>query len=159
MYADNLKCLSRNPDLLVSVAKFSTKYPSTGNLSSCFLSEEVNWLMQLQFLAPVELFFEQLNGYSFLTRADFLFFMKYSFAAVRLVMCTLFYQDGQIQPFWKVRCLEQYTSWKVRVPKLEKCCISFYLFSFSVSVSVCCECWCAWFASCLCFSLCLEQAQ
>ena len=31
-----------------------------------FLLEEVNnWLMQSQFLAPVELFFKQLNGCSF----------------------------------------------------------------------------------------------
>ena len=30
--------------------------------------------------------------------------------------CLHFCQDGQSQPFWKVRCLEQYTSWKVRVP-------------------------------------------
>ena len=37
-----------------------------------------------------------------------------------------------IQPFWKARDLEYYISWKVRVPKLEKCCVSFYLFSFSI---------------------------
>ena len=30
--------------------------------------------MQLQFLAPVELFFKQLKGYSFLTRAESIFF-------------------------------------------------------------------------------------
>ena len=30
-----------------------------------FYSGGVNFLMQLQFLAPVELFFKQLNGYSF----------------------------------------------------------------------------------------------
>ena len=42
------------------------EYPSTGNLSSCFFfSGGVNFLMQLQFLAPVELFFKQLKGYSF----------------------------------------------------------------------------------------------
>ena len=42
------------------------EYPSTGNLSSCFFySGGVNFLLQLQFLAPVELFFKQLNGYSF----------------------------------------------------------------------------------------------
>ena len=41
-------------------------YTSTGNLSSCFFySGVVNFLMQLQFLAPVELFLKQLNGYSF----------------------------------------------------------------------------------------------
>ena len=41
-------------------------YPPTGNISSCFFySGGVNFLMQLQFLAPVELFFKQLNGYSF----------------------------------------------------------------------------------------------
>ena len=41
-------------------------YPSTGNLSSCFFySGGVNFLMQLQFLAPVELFFKQLKDYSF----------------------------------------------------------------------------------------------
>ena len=41
-------------------------YTSTGNFSSCFFySGRVNFLMQLQFLAPVELFFKQLNGYSF----------------------------------------------------------------------------------------------
>ena len=44
--------------------------------------------MQLQFLAPVELFFKQLNGYSF-GPAELLFFMMYSFAAVRFVMSTL----------------------------------------------------------------------
>ena len=36
--------------------------------------------MQLQFLAPVELFFKQLKGYSFLTRAELLFLMIYSFS-------------------------------------------------------------------------------
>ena len=42
------------------------KYPSTGNLSSCFFySGRFNFLMQLQFLAPVELFFKQSKGYSF----------------------------------------------------------------------------------------------
>ena len=41
-------------------------YTSTGNISSCFFySGGVNFLMQLQFLAPVELFFKQLKGYSF----------------------------------------------------------------------------------------------
>ena len=41
-------------------------YTSTGNISSCFFySGGVNFLLQLQFLAPVELFFKQLNGYSF----------------------------------------------------------------------------------------------
>ena len=30
-----------------------------------FYSRAVNFLMQLQFLAPVELFFKQLNGFSF----------------------------------------------------------------------------------------------
>ena len=41
-------------------------YTSTGNISSFFFySGGVNFLMQLQFLAPVELFFKQLNGYSF----------------------------------------------------------------------------------------------
>ena len=44
----------------------SCAYPSTGNISSCFFySGRGNFLMQLQFLAPVELFFKQLKGYSF----------------------------------------------------------------------------------------------
>ena len=30
-----------------------------------YSGRDVNFLMQLQFLAPVELFFKQLNGYSF----------------------------------------------------------------------------------------------
>ena len=43
-----------------------SQYTPTGNLSSCFFySGRVNFLMQLQFLAPVELFFKQLKGYSF----------------------------------------------------------------------------------------------
>ena len=45
--------------------------------------------MQLQFLAPVELFFKQLNGYSFLTRAELIFFHLCSFPAVRFVMSAL----------------------------------------------------------------------
>ena len=45
---------------------FCMRYHSTGNLSSCFFySGGVNFLMQLQFLAPVEIFFKQLNGCSF----------------------------------------------------------------------------------------------
>ena len=41
-------------------------FTSTGNNSSCFFySGGFNFLMQLQFLAPVELFFKQLNRYSF----------------------------------------------------------------------------------------------
>ena len=44
-----------------------SNYTSTGNLSSCFFLfwGGGNFLMQLQFLAPVELFFKQLKGYSF----------------------------------------------------------------------------------------------
>ena len=117
--------------------------------------------MQVQFLAPVELFFKAVERLQFLTRVEFLFFMIYSFPARGLRRLHPCIEEGNIQPFWKVRGLEQYTSWKVRVPKLEKCCVSFYLFSFSVSVSVCCVwvvvvvCVCV----CPCFSLCLEQAQ
>ena len=57
--------------------------------------------MQLQFLAPVELFFKQLNGYSF-RPVQF------------LPLCGLsrlhFYQEWSVQPLWKVKRLEQYTS-------------------------------------------------
>ena len=50
----------------LKIRKLLWNYPSTGNLSSCFFySGGVNFLMQLQFLAPVELFFKQLKGYSF----------------------------------------------------------------------------------------------
>ena len=56
--------LSR-PASSVSFLADELPYTSTGNRSSCcFYSEGVNLLMQLQFLAPVELFFKQLNGYS-----------------------------------------------------------------------------------------------
>ena len=47
-----------------------------------FFLEGVNKRMQLQILAPAELFLRQLKGYSFLTRAEFLFFMIYSFRAL-----------------------------------------------------------------------------
>ena len=36
--------------------------------------------MQLQFLAPVELFFKQLKGLQFLTWAELIFFLIYSFS-------------------------------------------------------------------------------
>ena len=39
--------------------------PRTLPPSCFFYSGGVNFLMQLQFLAPVELFVKQLNGYSF----------------------------------------------------------------------------------------------
>ena len=43
-----------------------TPVPSHRKLKQLFFySGGVNFLMQLQFLAPVELFFKQLNGYSF----------------------------------------------------------------------------------------------
>ena len=45
--------------------------------------------MQLQFLAPVELFFKQLKGYSFLTRAESIFFFNAVFPAVWSFMSTL----------------------------------------------------------------------
>ena len=44
--------------------------------------------MQLQFLAPVELFFKAVEPLQFLTRAELLFFIIYSFPAVRFVMST-----------------------------------------------------------------------
>ena len=44
-------------------------------------------------------------------------FLFMQFSPLCGLSCLHFCQDGQIQPFWKVRCLEQYTSWKVRVPE------------------------------------------
>ena len=102
--------------------------------------------------------FQAVERLQFLTWAEFFFYEK-QFCRCAVSHVYTFINTDKFNHFWKVRCLEQYTSWKVRVPKLEKCCISIYLFSFSVSVCVCCVCWCAWSASCLCFSLYLEQAQ
>ena len=42
--------------------------------------------MQVQFLAPVELFFKAVERLQFLTRVEFFFFLIYSFPAVRFVM-------------------------------------------------------------------------
>ena len=48
--------------------------------------------MQLQFLAPVDFFFFlAVERLQFLTRAELLFFMIYSFLAVRFVMSTFFF--------------------------------------------------------------------
>ena len=70
--------------------------------------------MQLQFLAPVELFFKQLNGYSFWPGRNY-FFYDIQFCRCAVSHVYTFIKTDKIQPFWKVRCLEQYTSWKVRV--------------------------------------------
>ena len=45
--------------------------------------------MQLQFLAPVELFLKAVERLQFLTRVELLLFMIYSFPAVWFVMSTL----------------------------------------------------------------------
>ena len=59
--------------------------------------------MQLQFLA-------------FLTRAKLYFFI-YLVLRAWFITSTLCYWEGHFQPLWKVKGLEQYTSWKVRVPE------------------------------------------
>ena len=46
----------------------------------------------------------------------------YSFP-VRGLSCLHWYQEWNIQPLWKVKGLEQYTSWKVRVPD----CVFFFV--------------------------------
>ena len=52
-------------DSINSVQKSCQVNTSTRNLCSHFWRRGVNWLVQLQFLAPVELFYKQLNGCSF----------------------------------------------------------------------------------------------
>ena len=51
--------------------------------------------MQLQFLAPVELFFKAVERLQFLTRAELLFFKIYSFCALWFVTSTLCYQERE----------------------------------------------------------------
>ena len=68
-----------------------------------------------QFLAPVEFFFA-VERLEFLTWAEFLFFDYTDFPAW-FVTSTLCYLEGNVLPLWKVKGLEQYTSWKVRVPE------------------------------------------
>ena len=55
--------------------------------------------MQLQFLAPVELFFKQLKGYSFLIRAESIFFIYAVFSAVWSVMSTFFVKTDKFNHF------------------------------------------------------------
>ena len=70
--------------------------------------------MQLQFLAPVELFFKQLNGCSFSPGRNH-YFLTHSFSrCVRSV-----HTVGGKETFnhcGRSKGLEQHTSWKVRVP-------------------------------------------
>ena len=47
--------------------------------------------MQLQFLAPVELFFKAVEGLQFLTWAELIFFLGFQFLRARFVMSTLCY--------------------------------------------------------------------
>ena len=49
-----------------------------------------------------------------MTRTE-LFFCKTVFPPCGL-SCLHFYREWNVQPLWKVEGLEQYTSWKVRVP-------------------------------------------
>ena len=74
VYFDSVKGASLPSELCEEAMQLEIKYmkemnvyTSTGNISSCFFfySGGVNFLMQLQFLAPVELFLKQLKGYSF----------------------------------------------------------------------------------------------
>ena len=66
-----------------SNSTFLKQYTPTGNISSCFFySGGVNFLMQLQFLAPVELFFKQLKRYSFRPGRNQYFFIYAVFPAV-----------------------------------------------------------------------------
>ena len=69
---------SKYPTQLLHELHVTSAYDKTMEVSSCelpfhrklkqlflFFLEGVNWRMQLQFLARVELFFKQLKGYSF----------------------------------------------------------------------------------------------
>ena len=78
--------------LMPMAISFAHNYPSTGNISSCFFySGGINFLMQLQFLAPVELFFKQLKGLQFLTRAESIFFYLCSFCRCVGLSCVHFF--------------------------------------------------------------------
>ena len=72
--------------------------------------------MQLQFLASVELFFNAVELLQFLTRAELIFFFDIQFFPLCGLSCLHLYLECSIQPLSKVKGLEQYTSWKVRVP-------------------------------------------
>ena len=118
--------------------------------------------MQLQFLAPIELFFKAVELLQFLTRVELLFFYDLQFSRCAVCHVYTFVMKGTFNHFWKVRGLEQHGT----CFQAEKCCVSFCLFSFSVSVSVCCVCLCVCLTCVVCvcvcvtcFSLCLEQAQ
>ena len=67
-------CLWIGSSLASSFLIFHRKYKQL-----FFYSGGVNFLMQLQFLAPVELFLKQLKGYSFWHLAESIFFYLCSF--------------------------------------------------------------------------------
>ena len=113
----------------------AVRYPSTGNLCSLFGGSSLPYAVTVS--GAGRIFFEAVERLQFLTRLELLFFKTCSFPAVRFVMSTLI-KKRTFNHCGRSEALEQYTSWKVRVPQLEKCCVSIYLFSFSVSVSVCC---------------------
>ena len=70
------------------------QYPSTGNLSSCFFlfweegGGRGGLISICSYLAPVELFFKQLKGLQFSTRAELLFFYDLQFS--RCVVCHVY---------------------------------------------------------------------
>ena len=59
------------------------------------------------------IFFKAVEGLQFLTWADF---FSYTVFALCGLSCLYLYKEWNTQPLWKVKGLEQYTSWKVRVP-------------------------------------------
>ena len=73
---------------------------STGNLSSCKIFGGLNQFMKLQFLVSVELFFQQLNGYSFWPGRNYVFHIKLQFPLCEIRPKT---EDARIIWSWQER--------------------------------------------------------
>ena len=71
--------------------------------------------MQLQFLAPVEFLFKSSWTVAVFDPGGIIIFWFTVFPS-RCWSCLHLYQEWNIQPLWMVEGLEQYTSWKLRVP-------------------------------------------
>ena len=74
--------------------------------------------MQLQFLAPVEIYIfnRAVERLQFLTQVELYFFKDIQFSRAWFVVSALFIKKGTFNHCGRSKGSEQYTSWKVRVP-------------------------------------------
>ena len=116
--------------------------------------------MQLQFLAPFDFFFKAVERLQFCDPNGIItIFLIYTVLRAWSVTSTLCHKEGNFQPLWKVKGLEQYTSWKVRVPEcvlLRNMNTNLFIYTYTniykymyISCAYTCACTCVFVFCCV----------